>query len=129
MGVFTQLWIAPKLWIMLTRDLLRCALPFVVTQTYACLVFWMHIWALEAGPPEPGRPTTPHHQICTWIGTSGEAGLTSCSPITPSQQVGWFNGSIICRFEPCEPFRFPPSNGKGPPVAMAPWGRVLGGSG
>ncbi len=45
--------------------------------TYIFLVFWMHIWTLEQGLPQPGEPITTHHQVCTWLGTSGEAGLVS----------------------------------------------------
>jgi len=50
---------------------------YVIGLAYVSLVFWMHIWTLEIGLPQPGEPTTPHHQVCTWLGTSGEAGVAS----------------------------------------------------
>lgn len=50
---------------------------YVVGLAYVSLVFWMHIWTLETGLPHPGEPTTPHHQVCTWLGTSGDAGVAS----------------------------------------------------
>ncbi|MEW6247943.1 MAG: hypothetical protein AB1555_14690 [Nitrospirota bacterium] len=46
-----------------------------VSLTYLALTVWMHLWALEAGLPRTDQPTKPHHQVCTWIGTSGEAGI------------------------------------------------------
>lgn len=50
---------------------------WAVSLTYFFLVFWMHIWTLEHGLPQPGEQAPPHHQVCTWLGTSGEAGLVS----------------------------------------------------
>ncbi len=50
---------------------------WVVGAAYFSLVFWMHIWTLKGEIPHPGEPTTPHHQVCTWLGTCGEAGLVS----------------------------------------------------
>lgn len=50
-------------------------LPWIVSLAYLSLAVWMHLWALEAGLPQPGESAPPHHQVCTWIGTSGEAGL------------------------------------------------------
>lgn len=52
-------------------------ISLAASLTYIFLVFWMHIWTLEQRLPQPGEPTTPHHQVCTWLGTSGEAGLVS----------------------------------------------------
>jgi len=52
-------------------------LCWIVTLTYLSLTIWMHIWTLEAGVPYPGEPNTNHHQVCTWIGTSGEASLVA----------------------------------------------------
>ncbi len=46
------------------------------TIAYLSLAVWMHIWTLEAGPPVPGEHGQSHHQVCTWIGTSGEAAFT-----------------------------------------------------
>lgn len=55
---------------------------WAIGVAYFSLTVWMHLWALEAGIPRPGEPHSPHHQVCTWIGTSGEAGLVACSPPT-----------------------------------------------
>ncbi|MGH7206982.1 MAG: hypothetical protein ACREI2_12330 [Nitrospiraceae bacterium] len=60
---------------------------WTVCLTYFSLAVWMHIWTLEAGVPWPGEPSTPHHQVCTWIGTSGEAGLASCDISSPKPTV------------------------------------------
>lgn len=49
-------------------------LSWLVSLAYLSLAVWMHLWALEVGLPKPGE-SSPHHQVCTWIGTSGEAGL------------------------------------------------------
>lgn len=57
-------------------------LILAIGLAYFSLTVWMHIWTLEAGVSLPGEPTQPHHQVCTWIGTSGEAGFVDCSPDT-----------------------------------------------
>ncbi|NGZ04417.1 MAG: hypothetical protein CV090_15355 [Nitrospira sp. WS238] len=64
------------------RDRLLHTVVCTIGLAYFSLTVWMHIWALETGVPRPGEPTKPHHQVCTWIGTSGEAGFVGCSPIT-----------------------------------------------
>ncbi len=61
----------------LTRNQFIQLSSYVVGVAYFSLVFWMHIWTLEIGLPQPGEPTTSHHQVCTWLGTSGEAGVAS----------------------------------------------------
>ena len=74
------------------RGHLADVLCWSVTLAYFSLVVWMHIWALQVGLPNPGEQSaTTHHQVCTWIGTSGEAAVVSCGPITPSQPIAWFN--------------------------------------
>jgi len=57
-------------------------LIWTIGLAYFSLTVWMHIWSLEAGLPRPGEPTKPYHQVCTWLGTSGEAGFVDCSPLT-----------------------------------------------
>ncbi len=52
-------------------------LYWIVTLTYLSLAILMHIWTLEAGVPHPGEPNKHHHQVCTWIGTCGEASLAT----------------------------------------------------
>ena len=52
-----------------------------VSLTYLALTIWMHLWALEAGLPRTDQPTKPHHQVCTWIGTSGDAWVAECSSL------------------------------------------------
>ncbi len=53
-------------------------LILTIGMAYFSLTVWMHVWALEAGLPRTDQPTTPHHQVCTWIGTSGEASSVVC---------------------------------------------------
>src|SRR5713226_833123 len=60
-------------------------LCLAVSLAYLALAIWMHVWVLEAGVPQPGEPAKPHHQVCTWIGTSGEAGLVSPGLPLPSK--------------------------------------------
>lgn len=57
------------------RLTLSCS--WIVAIAYVSLAVWMHVWALEAGLPSHEESSTPHHQVCTWIGTSGEAGCVS----------------------------------------------------
>lgn len=100
------------------RRRLHSVLPWIVTLTYLSLVVWMHIWTLQAGLPQPGeQPSTSHHQVCTWMGTSGEAGLVSCGSITPSQPVAWFTspGLPVHPVRPVSPSAFPP---RAPPVPL-----------
>ncbi len=64
---------------------------WVVGVAYFSLVFWMHIWTLEGEIPQPGEPTIPHHQVCTWLGTCGEAGLVSFDfPGSPKPSVSTY---------------------------------------
>ena len=56
-------------------------LVWAIGLAYFSLTVWMHIWALEAGLPLPGEPKKPHHQVCTWIGTSGEAAHIAWTPL------------------------------------------------
>ena len=74
------------------REKLPRLIIYGIGVAYFSLTVWMHIWALEAGLPLPGEPKKPHHQVCTWIGTSGEAVSldgstlilpTSISSVTP----------------------------------------------
>lgn len=55
--------------------------------TYLSLTVWMHIWALEASFPKPEEASAPHHQVCTWIGTSGEAGITDSGLLLSPQST------------------------------------------
>ena len=73
------------------RSRLASSLCLIVSLAYLSLAIWMHIWTLEVGVPKPGESTTPHHQVCTWIGTSGEAGVASFSfPSLPTLiQLDW----------------------------------------
>lgn len=64
------------------RNRLARVVICAISLAYFSLIVWMHIWTLESGIPRPGEPTKPHHQVCTWIGTSGEAGFVGYSPIT-----------------------------------------------
>ncbi len=74
----------------------RHLLILSIGLAYFSLTVWMHIWTLEAGVPRSGEPTKPHHQICTWIGTSGEAGFVGCSPITwPTPVVSISPASLV----------------------------------
>jgi len=66
------------------RTLARRLLPWTLTLAYLSLVVWMHLWALEAGVSRPGEQGTPHHQVCTWLGTSAEAGFITASLPLPS---------------------------------------------
>lgn len=70
-----------------SRSVFTRFLSSTVSLTYFVLAVWMHIWTLEAGVPRPGEPTSTHHQVCTWIGTSGEAGLASCDIPSPKPTV------------------------------------------
>lgn len=88
---------------------------YVVGLAYVSLVFWMHIWTLETGLPKPGEPTTPHHQVCTWLGTSGEAGLTSFDLPGPPKPT-FYTCAAFSSFE-FVPFGHLPSlHARGPPV-------------
>lgn len=64
---------------------------WTVGLAYFSLTVWMHVWALEAGLPLPGEPKTPHHQVCTWIGTSGEAGSVVCLDIIRPIPIVFYN--------------------------------------
>jgi hypothetical protein len=69
------------------RNRLARFLSWTVAATYLSLAVWMHIWTLQVGVALPGEPTKPHHQICTWLGTSGEAGHVTCPGITLNSLV------------------------------------------
>jgi len=85
----TSISIGPKVQPMRVRRLPPTRLfQGIVCVAYLSLTVWMHIWALEAGFPQPNEPAAPHHQVCTWIGTSGEAGLAGGGlTLTPRSTV------------------------------------------
>lgn len=66
------------------RFLARQFLPWTLTLSYLSLVVWMHLWTLEAGLPRPGEQGEQHHQVCTWLGTSAEAGFIAANLPLPS---------------------------------------------
>jgi len=66
------------------RALCRNALQCILALAYLSLVVWMHLWTLEAGIPRPGEQGEHHHQVCTWLGTSAEAGFVAASLPLPS---------------------------------------------
>lgn len=71
-------------------------LLWTIGVAYFSLTVWMHIWALEAGLPRTDQPTTPHHQVCTWIGTSGEAGsVVSLNVIRPIPIAFYISVSLV----------------------------------
>ncbi len=83
---------------------------------YLSLTVWMHIWALEAGLPLPGEPKTPHHQVCTWIGTSGEAAFVDGSPLTLPAPIISFGPSVRLQ-RPVLSLVSGPVQARAPPVA------------
>ncbi|MGE3151981.1 MAG: hypothetical protein AB7G48_11615 [Nitrospiraceae bacterium] len=64
---------------------------WTVGVAYVSLTVWMHIWALEAGLPRTDQPAKPHHQVCTWIGTSGEAGSVVCLDVIRPIPIVFYN--------------------------------------
>ncbi|MBU6434268.1 MAG: hypothetical protein KJS98_13230, partial [Nitrospirae bacterium] len=43
------------------------------------------------GLPRTDQPTKPHHQVCTWIGTSGEAGSVVCLDVIRPIPIVFYN--------------------------------------
>ncbi len=73
------------------QNRLPSGLFWALGLAYFSLTVWMHVWALEAGVPRTDQPTKPHHQVCTWIGTSGEAGSVVCLDIIRPIPVVFYN--------------------------------------
>lgn len=73
------------------QNRLPSGLFWTLGLAYFSLTVWMHVWALEAGVPRTDQPTKPHHQVCTWIGTSGEAGSVVCLDVIRPIPVVLYN--------------------------------------
>lgn len=69
-------------------------LAYTVIVTYCALAGWMHVWALERGLPAQNQSAEPHHQVCTWIGTSGEAGLVTSALYAPPKPTIAFQEQV-----------------------------------
>lgn len=88
-----------------------------VSLAYCSLVFWMHIWTLETGLPQPGESTTPHHQVCTWLGTSGEACVMSFDLPAPPKRT--FSTHTAVSSFMYVPFNQPSAiQARGPPLSV-----------